>query len=70
MTVAVALPVPHLWPDRYGDELYAFALHRVSAREAAEELVPLESNSKDAVFFARTTATGTGASRSTRRPGT
>lgn len=32
-------PAPHLWPDRYGDELYAFALGRVSDSSCAEELV-------------------------------
>ena len=32
-------PVPAQWPDRYGDELYRFALSRVSAAEVAEELV-------------------------------
>lgn len=30
---------PHRWPDRYGDELYAFALGRVSDPAGAEELV-------------------------------
>ena len=33
------LPVPDQWPDRYGDELYRFALSRVSDADAAEELV-------------------------------
>ena len=32
-------PVPAQWPDRYGDELYRFALSRVSDADAAEELV-------------------------------
>lgn len=32
-------PVPALWPDRYGDELYRFALSRVNDADAAEELV-------------------------------
>ena len=32
-------PVPAQWPDRYGDQLYRFALSRVSAAEVAEELV-------------------------------
>ena len=32
-------PVPAQWPDRYGDELYRFALSRVSTAEVAEELV-------------------------------
>lgn len=32
-------PAPAQWPDRYGDELYRFALSRVSAAEVAEELV-------------------------------
>ncbi|HEX8328620.1 MAG TPA: sigma-70 family RNA polymerase sigma factor [Hymenobacter sp.] len=34
-----SLPVPAQWPDRYGDELYRFALSRVSDAVAAEELV-------------------------------
>jgi RNA polymerase sigma-70 factor (TIGR02943 family) len=33
------VPVPALWPDRYGDELYRFALSRVSNADVAEELV-------------------------------
>lgn len=33
------LPVPDQWPDRYGDELYRFALSRVSDADVAEELV-------------------------------
>ena len=32
-------PVPAQWPDRYGDELYRFALSRVSDSDMAEELV-------------------------------
>lgn len=32
-------PVPAQWPDRYGDELYRFALSRVSDPDVAEELV-------------------------------
>ncbi|WP_046243716.1 sigma-70 family RNA polymerase sigma factor [Hymenobacter terrenus] len=31
--------VPAQWPDRYGDELYRFALSRVSDSDVAEELV-------------------------------
>ena len=34
-----SIPVPAQWPDRYGDELYRFALSRVSAADVAEELV-------------------------------
>ena len=34
-----ATPVPALWPARFGDELYRFALSRVSDSETAEELV-------------------------------
>ena len=34
-----ANPVPAEWPARFGDELYRFALSRVSDAEAAEELV-------------------------------
>jgi RNA polymerase sigma-70 factor (ECF subfamily) len=34
-----SLPVPAQWPDRYGDELYRFALSRVSDSVASEELV-------------------------------
>jgi RNA polymerase sigma-70 factor (ECF subfamily) len=34
-----SIPVPAQWPDRYGDELYRFALSRVSDSEVAEELV-------------------------------
>ena len=30
---------PHLWLDRYGDELYRYALARVPTADAAEELV-------------------------------
>ena len=30
-------PVPAQWPARYGDELYRFALSRVSAADVAEE---------------------------------
>ena len=32
-------PAPAQWPDRYGDELYRFALSRVSDADVAEELV-------------------------------
>ena len=32
-------PVPAQWPDRHGDELYRFALSRVSNPATAEELV-------------------------------
>ncbi|MBH8558071.1 sigma-70 family RNA polymerase sigma factor [Hymenobacter negativus] len=32
-------PVPATWPARFGDELYRFALSRVSDSETAEELV-------------------------------
>ena len=34
-----ATPVPAAWPARFGDELYRFALSRISDPEAAEELV-------------------------------
>ncbi|WP_216688200.1 sigma-70 family RNA polymerase sigma factor [Hymenobacter siberiensis] len=34
-----ATPVPAEWPARFGDELYRFALSRVSDSEVAEELV-------------------------------
>ncbi|MCI1186663.1 sigma-70 family RNA polymerase sigma factor [Hymenobacter sp. DH14] len=34
-----AIPVPAEWPARFGDELYRFALSRVSDAAAAEELV-------------------------------
>ena len=34
-----AIPVPAQWPARFGDELYRFALSRVSDSETAEELV-------------------------------
>ena len=34
-----ATPVPAEWPARFGDELYRFALSRVSDSETAEELV-------------------------------
>ena len=34
-----SIPVPAQWPDRYGDELYRFALSRISNADAAEELV-------------------------------
>jgi RNA polymerase sigma-70 factor (TIGR02943 family) len=39
MQVEVEMPAPHLWPDRYGDELYAYALRRVHTPDDAEELV-------------------------------
>ena len=39
MKVQIHPPEPHLWPDRYGDELYSFALARVRCEEDAEELV-------------------------------
>ncbi|MDO7844807.1 sigma-70 family RNA polymerase sigma factor [Hymenobacter sp. M29] len=34
-----SIPIPAQWPDRYGDELFRFALSRVSDTDAAEELV-------------------------------
>jgi RNA polymerase sigma-70 factor (TIGR02943 family) len=34
-----SVPNPAQWPDRYGDELFRFALSRVSDTTAAEELV-------------------------------
>ena len=34
-----ATPVPAQWPGRFGDELYRFALSRVSDADVAEELV-------------------------------
>ena len=34
-----SIPLPAQWPDRFGDELYRFALSRVSDSETAEELV-------------------------------
>lgn len=34
-----ATPVPAQWPARFGDELYRFALSRVSDADVAEELV-------------------------------
>ena len=34
-----SVPVPAQWPARFGDELYRFALSRVSDSETAEELV-------------------------------
>jgi RNA polymerase sigma-70 factor (TIGR02943 family) len=37
--MAPSLPVPAQWPDRYGDELFRFALSRVSDADVAEELV-------------------------------
>ena len=37
--MTLANPVPAEWPARFGDELYRFALSRVSDAEAAEELV-------------------------------
>lgn len=33
------IPVPAQWPARFGDELYRFALSRVSDSDVAEELV-------------------------------
>ena len=39
MSVEVQAPEPALWLDRYGDELFRFALRRVSERTSAEELV-------------------------------
>lgn len=39
MIVEKETPAPQEWPDRYGDELYAFALGRVSDPGGAEELV-------------------------------
>ncbi|MFD2721371.1 sigma-70 family RNA polymerase sigma factor [Hymenobacter monticola] len=34
-----SVPIPAQWPDRYGDELFRFALSRVSDTTVAEELV-------------------------------
>jgi RNA polymerase sigma-70 factor (ECF subfamily) len=39
MATQVEVPEPQRWTDRYGDELYKFALRRVRSREEAEELV-------------------------------
>ena len=39
MAVQVQVPEPQFWTDRYGDELYNFALRRVRGSEEAEELV-------------------------------
>ena len=39
MATQVEVPAPHRWTDRYGDELYNFALRRVRSSEEAEELV-------------------------------
>lgn len=37
--MTLSTPIPAQWPDRYGDELYRFALSRVSDADTAEELV-------------------------------
>ncbi|MDO7854142.1 sigma-70 family RNA polymerase sigma factor [Hymenobacter convexus] len=34
-----SIPIPAQWPARYGDELFRFALSRVSDTDVAEELV-------------------------------
>jgi RNA polymerase sigma-70 factor (ECF subfamily) len=39
MAVEVEIPEPQRWPERYGDELYGFALRRVHRPDEAEELV-------------------------------
>jgi RNA polymerase sigma-70 factor (ECF subfamily) len=39
MLVETENPAPHLWPDRYGDELFAFVLGRARPPSCAEELV-------------------------------
>jgi RNA polymerase sigma-70 factor (ECF subfamily) len=39
MATQVEVPEPQWWTDRYGDELYTFALRRVRSSEEAEELV-------------------------------
>jgi RNA polymerase sigma-70 factor (ECF subfamily) len=39
MAIEVEAPAPHLWLERYGDELYGFALRRVNSADSAEELV-------------------------------
>ena len=39
MSIALTKPEPSLWIERYGDELYRFALGRVSDEGCAEELV-------------------------------
>lgn len=39
MTTTLSIPEPARWLDRYGDELYRFALARVSDTIGAEELV-------------------------------
>jgi RNA polymerase sigma-70 factor (ECF subfamily) len=39
MASQVEIPEPQLWTERYGDELYRFALRRVRSTEDAEELV-------------------------------
>jgi RNA polymerase sigma-70 factor (ECF subfamily) len=39
MATEVEVPAPHLWLERYGDELYGFALRRVHTADHAEELV-------------------------------
>lgn len=39
MSVEVQIPEPAQWIARYGDELYRFALGRVSDEDCAEELV-------------------------------
>ena len=39
MATETVIPAPHLWLERYGDELYGFALQRVHTADCAEELV-------------------------------
>ena len=39
MSAVLALPEPQLWLTRFGDELYRFALGRVSDEAAAQDLV-------------------------------
>ncbi|SMB87190.1 RNA polymerase, sigma-24 subunit, ECF subfamily [Hymenobacter roseosalivarius DSM 11622] len=39
MAITLTRPEPALWLERYGDELYRFALGRVADRACAEELV-------------------------------
>ncbi|MBC8084876.1 MAG: sigma-70 family RNA polymerase sigma factor [Hymenobacter sp.] len=39
MTISPMVPEPQFWLDRYGDELYRFALGRVPDEAGAEELV-------------------------------
>jgi RNA polymerase sigma-70 factor (ECF subfamily) len=39
MSITITIPEPALWIDRYGDDLYRFALSRVADEGCAEELV-------------------------------